>query len=87
MPIRTKSFLTYRRHGSQQIQATLRVLDEIVALSFAHIRCALCGSGSEDIARGIGAPFIQEVVAGATAVRALYPQANCTIELGGKTRR
>ena len=67
-------FGVYRRHGSQQIQATLRVLDEIVArFPFAHIRCALCGSGSEDIARGIGAPFIQEVVAGATAVRALYP--------------
>ena len=78
-------FGVYRRHGSQQIQATLRVLDEIVArFPFAHIRCALCGSGSEDIARGIGAPFIQEVVAGATAVRALYPQANCTIELGGQ---
>lgn len=78
-------FGVYRRHGSQQIQATLRVLDEIVArFPLAHIRCALCGSGSEDIARGIGAPFIQEVVAGATAVRALYPQANCTIELGGQ---
>ena len=49
-------FGVYRRHGSQQIQATLRVLDEIVArFPFAHIRCALCGSGSEDIARGIGA--------------------------------
>ena len=78
-------FGVYRRHGSQQIQATLRVLDEIVArFPLSHIRCALCGSGSEDIARGIGAPFIQEVVAGATAVRALYPQANCTIELGGQ---
>ena len=78
-------FGVYRRHGSRQIQATLRVLDEIVArFPLSHIRCALCGSGSEDIARGIGAPFIQEVVAGATAVRALYPQANCTIELGGQ---
>ncbi len=78
-------FETYRRHGARQIQTTATVLGEIAQrFPGAHIRVALCGSGSEDIAQAIGAPFIQEVVASAVAVRALYPQANCAIELGGQ---
>ena len=78
-------FETYRRHGARQIQTTAAVLDEIARrFPKAAIRVALCGSGSEDIAEAIGAPFIQEVVASAVSVGALYPQANCAIELGGQ---
>ena len=81
-------FGVYRRHGSQQIQATLRVLDEIVArFPLSHIRCALCGSGSEDIARGIGALSFKRLL------RALRRFARCIrrrialSSLAGKTRR
>ena len=49
------------------------------------IFAALCADRARRTSRAASAPlFIQEVVAGATAVRALYPQANCTIELGGQ---
>ncbi len=78
-------FETYRRHGARQIQTTSAVMEEIVRqFPNASARVALCGSGSEDIAAAIGAPFIQEVVASAVAVRSLYPQAQCAIELGGQ---
>ena len=86
MPIRTKSFLACivamaLSRFKQRCGCSTKSLRAFLSLIFAAL---CCGSGSEDIARGIGAPFIQEVVAGATAVRALYPQANCTIELGGQ---
>ena len=72
-------FGVYRRHGSQQIQATLRVLDEIVArFPLSHIRCALCGSGPLSFKRSL---------------RALRRFARCIrrrialSSLAGKTRR
>ena len=50
----------------------------------AILRIALCGSGSEPIARALGVPYVQEVVANAIAVAQLYPHARCAIELGGQ---
>ena len=81
----TTLFETYRRHGAKQIQTAFAAMEEI-ARTFpeASIRVALCGSGSENIAAAIGAPFIQEVVASAVATQSLYPQAQCAIELGGQ---
>ena len=50
----------------------------------ARARIAVTGSGARDIARALGASYVQEVVANAIAVRALYPQVRCAIELGGQ---
>ena len=75
----------YRRHGAQQARSVARALSA-VSRSFpgAHIRMAICGSGASGIAEALGVPYIQEVVAGAVAVRALHPRARCAIELGGQ---
>lgn len=48
-----------------------------------RLRVAVTGSGARDIARALGAAYIQEVVANSIAVRELYPQVRCAIELGG----
>lgn len=45
---------------------------------------AVCGSGGKPVADRIGVPYIQEVVANAAAIRALYPQTRTAIELGGQ---
>lgn len=50
----------------------------------ARLRVAVTGSGARDIARALGAAYIQEVVANSIAVRELYPQVRCAIELGGQ---
>ena len=47
-------------------------------------RIAVCGSGGKPIAEAMGVHYIQEVVANAAAVRALYPQTRTAIEMGGQ---
>ena len=78
-------FTRYRRHHAEQAQAVGRLLREVdAAFPRAAFRAAVCGSGGKPIADRIGAHYIQEVVANASAVRALYPQARTAIELGGQ---
>ena len=57
-----------------------------VAAAFPErmFRVAVCGSGGKPIAEAMGVHYIQEVVANAAAVRALYPQTRTAIELGGQ---
>ena len=75
----------YERHHAEQWNTTQRLLREVSAqFPSARFRIAVCGSGGKPIADRIGAHFIQEVVANASAVRALYPAARTAIELGGQ---
>ena len=64
----------YRRHGARQAESAADAL-AAVAERFpqARARIAVTGSGARDIARALGASYVQEVVANAIAVRALYP--------------
>ncbi len=75
----------YERHHAEQGKTVQRLLQEI-AEQFPNdtFRTAVCGSGGKPIAERIGAYYIQEVVANAAAVRALYPQTRTAIELGGQ---
>lgn len=62
-----------------------RLLQEVAeAFPKQDFRAAVCGSGGKPIAERIGAYYIQEVVANAAAVRALYPNVRTAIELGGQ---
>ncbi|MDO5298973.1 MAG: acyl-CoA dehydratase activase, partial [Clostridia bacterium] len=78
-------FSRYLRHHAEQAK-TLRLLLVQVKEQFpcGRFRAAVCGSGGKDIAARIGAHYIQEVVANASAVRTLYPQTRTAIELGGQ---
>ena len=75
----------YQRHHAEQAR-TVRALLQEIGDAFPHtsFRIAVCGSGGKPIAERIGAHYVQEVVANASAVRALYPQARTAIELGGQ---
>ncbi len=75
----------YRRHHARQTETAAELIREAQErfpdLTF---RAAVCGSGGKPVARRLGIPFIQEVVANAAAVCKLYPDARTAIELGGQ---
>ena len=78
-------YTRYERHHAEQGRTVQRLLAEIMEqFPNAEFRAAVCGSGGKTIAERIGAYYVQEVVANAAAVRALYPQARTAIELGGQ---
>ncbi len=78
-------FGEYRRHCAhtqEALSALLREAREQVG------ECALCakitGSGSINLAKALGIPFVQEVVAVADALQREAPQTDVAIELGGE---
>ena len=75
----------YRRHHAEQRKTVMALLEEVEqAFPGRRFRAAVCGSGGKGLAEQMGAHYIQEVVANASAVRHLYPQARTAIELGGQ---
>ncbi len=75
----------YCRHNAMQKETAKNILQNIAKL-FPEERfiTAVCGSGGKPIAKMLGVPYIQEVVANAAAVRAVYPQVRTAVELGGQ---
>lgn len=75
----------YRRHHARQVEAVAGLLKEARERYPDEVfRTAVCGSGGKPIAKSLQVHFIQEVVANAAAVCALYPQARTAVELGGQ---
>ena len=75
----------YRRHQSN-IRETLTDLLTELRWRYGSIAgtIGVTGSAGIGIARALGLPFVQEVVATTEAVKQEYPQADCVIELGGE---
>ena len=78
-------FGDYRRHHAHT-QATLKELlqDAESRIGEAMLDIRITGSGSISLAKAMDIPFVQEVVAVATALQTLYPQTDVAIELGGE---
>ena len=75
----------YRRHHAHTQQTLADLLREArAALGECALRCAITGSGSINLGRALDIPFVQEVVAVATALEKRYPQTDVAIELGGE---
>ncbi len=78
-------FSDYRRHFAE-IQTTAAALireacDEVGDVSVSP---AITGSGGLTLARHLGVPFVQEVVAVSTSLSAFCPKTDVAIELGGE---
>ena len=75
----------YRRHGAKT-QSTLAELlaDAKDRLGECALKIKITGSGSINLGRALGIEFIQEVVAVATALKAVAPRTDVAIELGGE---
>ena len=78
-------FRLYRRHFSD-VRQTLDALLKEAAAEFGERTAALAiaGSGGMALAQPLGGSFIQEVVAGAEAIKHYLPDTDVAIELGGE---
>ncbi len=75
----------YRRHNARQSETVYELLKEAKELfPKESFRMAVCGSGGRPAADALNVHFVQEVVANAAAVQALYPDARTAVELGGQ---
>ena len=78
-------YSTYMRHRAN-IARTLR--EAVHDLNWRHgpvtASIAMTGSAAIEVARLLGIPFVQEAIATTHAVRALVPDADVAIELGGE---
>lgn len=78
-------YKTYARHFSEigrALHENLTALRSIVGRQ--RFSFALTGSAGMGVAQRVGLPFVQEVVACASAVRSLIPQTDTAVELGGE---
>ncbi|MCD7956587.1 MAG: acyl-CoA dehydratase activase, partial [Lachnospiraceae bacterium] len=75
----------YKRHNAAQVHSVYIALDAFKKeFPGALLRVALTGSGGGGIARRLGVPYIQEVVANSIALRIYYSDVGTAIELGGQ---
>ncbi len=78
-------FSDYRRHRAHTQQALLALLREVRAqYAGCSLALSMTGSGSLSLADALNVPFVQEVVAIASALKAKAPQTDVAIELGGE---
>ncbi len=86
--VHTPQWKTYRRHSTRLAETAVAVLEEM-ACAFPDVapdrfRVFATGSGAGYIAERIGAAFVQEVTAVATATERLHPGVRTVAELGGQ---
>ena len=75
----------YRRHCAKTQETLAQLLREARdQLGQCALKLKITGSGSINLGRAMGIDFIQEVVAVATALKAVAPQTDVAIELGGE---
>ncbi len=75
----------FRRHHAHT-QQTLKALlsDAQKALGECSLHISITGSGAINLGKALSIPFVQEVVAVATALKSTAPQTDVAIELGGE---
>ncbi|MBQ9980037.1 MAG: 2-hydroxyacyl-CoA dehydratase [Oscillospiraceae bacterium] len=75
----------YRRHHAK-IQETLAemALEASEIIGDREVAPAICGSGGITLAKQLGVPFVQEVVAVAASLEKFSPGTDVAIELGGE---
>lgn len=75
----------YIRHYANILDTVYTLLKEAqVGREQAMVRVAITGSGGMAMADKVQVPFVQEVIAETKAIKALYPQTDVIIELGGE---
>ncbi len=75
----------YRRHMAQCREVLAELLKEACEKTGINsMEINITGSGSINLSKSLDIPFVQEVVAVATALRTFAPQTDVAIELGGE---
>ena len=75
----------YKRHYADIRKTIAGILNDVCRM-FPNDKTSLCVTGSAGIAvsQWLELPFVQEVIAGANAVRCFIPKTDVVIELGGE---
>ncbi len=75
----------YLRHGANTQKSLSQLLKNAKEkLGECTLSAKITGSGSINLSKAMGIDFVQEVVAVATALKAVAPQTDVAIELGGE---
>ncbi len=78
-------FGDYRRHFSDIRKTVSDIISELKEqIGEKRVLIAVTGSGGISVSQWLGIPFVQEVAAGTQAIRALIPETDVAIELGGE---
>ena len=78
-------FAEYRRHRAHTQETLCELMREArEKLGPCVLRPGMTGSGAISLAKALEIPFVQEVVAVASALKAQAPQTDVAIELGGE---
>ena len=76
---------SYERHKADQAGSVLETLRKFAGeLRGRKLSVVMTGSGAKTLSQNLGLSYMQEVVANAEAIRALYPNVRTAIELGGQ---
>ena len=75
----------YRRHQAHTQETLAALLEEArAAVGPCALQIRITGSGAINLGKALDIPFVQEVVAVATALKKVAPQTDVAIELGGE---
>jgi predicted CoA-substrate-specific enzyme activase len=78
-------FNYYRRHFSDIAGAVTSLLEGAYSeLGNITVQACVTGSGGLSVSKWLDLPFVQEVIAASSAVRAFIPDTDVAIELGGE---
>ena len=81
-------FGRYQRHMSDIRSATISLLKELQKdYSGYRITASISGSGGMGLAKMMGLPFCQEILAETKAIRTFNPDTDVIIELGGEDEK
>ena len=78
-------FGKYMRHGSKARETLLLQLDELMKQQGdVNVYACMTGSSGLSLSKRAGIAFVQEVESSFAAIKALYPDTDCAVELGGE---
>lgn len=77
-----QEYMRHMAHTQETLAALLKKARERTGSCL--LRAGITGSGSLNLGKALGIPFVQEVVAVATALQKTAPQTDVAIELGGE---
>lgn len=74
----------YGRHYSLVKETVFEQLNKIFSFYTGSFKIAMTGSAGLGLSSAAKLPFVQEVFSASLAIKSMYPDADCAVELGGE---
>lgn len=74
----------YDRHYSKVKETVVQQLQRIFSFYTGQFKIAMTGSAGLGLSTSASLPFVQEVYSASLAIKNIYPDADCAVELGGE---